>query len=51
MGNVEFDDINLYKFAIQVKQIGNIGVKNAIEENRAKRIPSVCFSSILHTPL
>ncbi len=41
MGNIEFNNIDIYKRAILIERIGNIGVQKAIEENRLKGIPSV----------
>ena len=41
MENKEFDDIEIYRKAVRIERIGNIGVKKAIEENKSKGIPSV----------
>jgi len=41
MGNIEFNNIEIYRRAILIERIGNIGVEKAIEENRRKGIPSV----------
>ncbi len=40
MENSEYSNIDIYKRAILIERIGNIGVLKAIEENRQKGIPS-----------